>query len=214
MERTQRIFAFDGDFYTYTGKLFDLLAINVFWLLGSLPIFSAGAAFAAMYDTVILSVRKDRDTMGRHFWRVWKRDLVQSIPLWGMVLGAAFVLLLNIGILGKKTDGLVGLFFMVFYFVCLALLLIAACYAFPALSRFKMPVRWIVKLAFYMTFRYFPISLLLLAILGAAYYLLLQQPLLALVVPSVFTLAASMLVEPLLERHSPKSDEKNEEETK
>lgn len=205
----RKFFQFDGDFYAYTGKLFDLLAVSVFFVLGSLPLVTMGASFSALYDAVTKTVRKNEGSIGQRFWHAWKRDLRPSLPVWLTVAGALFALLLNIGILREKTAGLAGLFFLLFYWLLLALVTIAACYAFPALSRFDMPPGWILKLALYMTFRYFPISLLLLALFALAYFLLLRCPVpLLLIVPGAFACAASVLLEPLLKRHSPKTDSK------
>ncbi len=202
-------FQFDGDLYAYSGKLFDLLAVSVFFVLGSLPIVTMGASFSALYHAVTRSIRQNEGSVSREFWRAWRRDLRQSLPVWLAVAGALFLLLLNTGIVREKLTGNAGLFFLLFYWVLLALVATAGCYAFPALSRFDMPPGWILKLAFYMTFRYFPVSLLLLALFALSYFLLLRFLVpLVLIVPGAYACAASMLLEPLLKRHSPKSDAK------
>lgn len=204
---TGGFFQFGGAFYAYMEKLFDLIAISVYFIFGSLPIFTMGASFSAVYHAATYSVRRDEGTVSRQFWRAWKRDLRQSLPVWLTVAVALFLLLLNIGILREKTTGLAGLFFLVLYWVLLALVTAAGCYAFPALSRFAMPSGWILKLALYMTFRYFPVTLLLLALFALSYFLLLRWlfPLIF-IVPGIFACVASLLIEPLLKRHSPKSD--------
>lgn len=201
-----RFFQFGGDFYAYCEKLFDLVALSVFFVLGSLPAVTMGASFSALYDAAVHAVRRGDGSVSRRFWHAWKRDLRQSLPVWLTVAGALFLLLLNIGILREKITGLTGLFFLIFYWVLLSLAVITGCYAFPALSRFDMPPGWIIKLALYMTFRYFPISLLLLALFALAYLLLLRWLLpLIFIIPAVFACVISTLIEPLLGRHSPKS---------
>lgn len=205
--RTGGFFQFGGDFYAYTEKLFDLAALNIFFVLGSLPAITMGASFSALYHAATRSIRQNDGAISRQFWHAWRRDLRQSLPVWLTVAGALTLLLLNIGILREKITGLTGLFFLIFYWFLLALVVIAGCYAFPALSRFDMPAGWILKLALYMTFRYFPISLLLLALFALAYLLLLRWLLpLIFIVPGAFACAASVLIEPLLKRHSPKPD--------
>ena len=73
----------------------------------------------------------------------------------------------------------------------------AASYAFPALSRFEMPTGWFVKLSLYLTFRYMGISLLL----------LLWQPMLAVIVPGAANVFLSKLIDPILDQHMPKKEE-------
>ena len=96
-----------------------------------------------------------------------------------------------------------GLFFMMFYGFLTILLIIACCYAFPALSRFDMTAGWIIKLSFYLTARHFPVSLLLLALFAGAYLLILWKVLLVVIVPGAAVLLASFLIDPILDRHMP-----------
>ncbi len=206
-QRIREAFSYDGSFYTLTGKLFDLMAASLFWLLGCLGIVTIGAAFSALYAAVSRSVRRDIGTVNQKFWKSYRRDMKAAIPLWLAFGGAIFVLLLNIGILRSKTSGLFGLFFMVLYGVCLLILIAAACYAFPALSRFDMPAGWIIKLSFYLTFRHLPVSLLLLMLFAGTYLTLLRAPLLVLLIPGVSALLSSYLIDPLLARHMPKQAE-------
>lgn len=205
--RFDSMFGFDSPFYEWMSKVFDLLAISVFWFLGCLPVVTIGASCSAMYASVSRSVRRDMGTMSGQFWKAYRRDMKASLPIWLAYAGAIFLLLLNIGILHKLTSELFGLFFMLLYAVVILLLIIACCYAFPALSRFDMPAGWIVKLSLYLTVRHLPTSLLLLLIFAAAYLLIFWQPLLVIIVPSAATLLASFLTDPILDRHMPETPE-------
>lgn len=202
----QETFGYEGALYVYTGKIFDLMAASVFWLLGCLPVITAGASFAALYAAVSRSVRRDEGTVGARFWKSFRQNLRPSLPVWLGAGGALFLLLLNVGIISSHTESLTGLFFIVFYLLLTAFVVTVCCYAFPALSRFDMPGGWIVKLALYLTVRHLPTSLLLLALFAAAYLLLLWQPLLFFIVPGVAALSASALLEPVLERHMPSEE--------
>ena len=77
----KKMFAYDGNFYTYTGKIFDLLVVSVYWLLGCIPVVTIGASFSALYAAVTKSVRYDRDTISSQFWKAYKQNLIPSIPL-------------------------------------------------------------------------------------------------------------------------------------
>lgn len=200
----KKLFHFDGNFYTYTGKIFDLIVVSIYWILGCLPVITIGASFCALYGAVTKSVRHDRDTISKQFWHIYRQNLIPSIPLTLIYGGVIFVMLLNIGILHAKTKNLLGLFFMVFYVLVILFFIISACYVFPALSQFEMPVGWFVKLSFYMTIRHLPISVLLLLMFGVSYLALLSQPALFLLIPGGVTWVASAMIEPLLGRHMPK----------
>ena len=199
------IFEFEGSFYTYTGKIFDLVVVSVLWVLGSLPVVTFGASCSALYAAVSRSVRQDAGTVTARFWKTYRRDLRSSLPIWIGYGAAIFVLLLNLGIVRSRMEGLTGLFFMMFYGFLSILLIIACCYAFPALSRFDMSAGWIIKLSFYLLVRHFPVSLLLLAVFAGAYLLILWKLMLVVIVPGVAVLLASFLIDPILDRHMPDS---------
>ena len=92
------VFEFEGSFYTYTGKLFDLMLVSVLWVLGSLPVVTFGASCSALYAAVSRSVRRDTSTVTAQFWKTYRRDLRASLPIWICFGAAIFVLLLNLGI--------------------------------------------------------------------------------------------------------------------
>lgn len=201
------IFQFDGDFYTYAGKIFDLALVSIYWLMGCLPIITIGASFCALYAAVTKSVRQDRGSISAQFWHAYKKNLVPSIPL-TLIYGAVlFILLLNIGILRAKTSGLSGLFFMMLYAFLILIFIVSACYAFPALSRFKMPSGWFVKLSFYMTVKHLPLSFILLVMLAGSYMALLAQPALFLILPGAVSCVSSCILEPLLNQHMPEEED-------
>ena len=207
----RRLFDFDGNFYTYTGKIFDLIVVSVYWLLGCLPVITIGASFSALYAAVTKSVRHDRDSISKQFWHAYKQNLLPSIPLTLIYGGVIFAMLLNIGILDAKTDSLWGLFFIVLYVFTIVFFIVSACYVFPALSRFAMPTGWLVKLSFYMAVRHLPISILLFLLFAVSYLALLYQMALFLLIPGIVSFVASAMIEPLLERHVPKEEKTGED---
>ena len=121
----KKMFDFDGNFYTYTGKIFDLMVVSVYWLIGCIPVITIGASFSALYAAVTKSVRHDRDTISRQFWHTYKQNLLSSIPLTLIYGGVLFVMFLNIGILNAKLRNLFGLFFMVLYALVIVFFIIA-----------------------------------------------------------------------------------------
>lgn len=210
----KKYFGYDGTFYTVTGKIFDIIAISLYWLVGCIPLITIGSAFSAMYATVTKVIRADQSSAMLEFWRVYRRDIKAAIPLWLLYAGLLFLLLLNFGIVRSNAAGLVGLFFLVLYAIVILLVLLSACYAFALLSRFDMPVGWQIKMSFYMTVRYLPRSLFLLILFVLCYFIILWQPLFVLLVPALGSWLSSFLIEPALERHMPqeKNDEKEDAE--
>lgn len=197
----------EGTFYDFTGKLFDLIMISVFWIIGSLPVVTMGTSFCAMYEAVYKSVRKDEGTFATVFWKAYRRDMKASIIVWLIYLIAGFLLLLNFGIIRSQDFGYLGLFFMALYIILFFLLIGAACYTFPAISRFDMPAGWYIKLGFYLTFRHFPLTLMLIAIVSCIYLAVYAKPALIMILPGISAWVASYMIAPVLKKHEPKKDD-------
>lgn len=204
--RFSGFFGYEGGFSYYAGKLFDIMAVSLFWLLGSLFIVTAGTSFSALYAAASRSIRQDGGSFSAQFLRSYRQNLKTGIPLWLIFLGVIFLLLLNIGILLKKLNTTFGWFFIVLYGAVILIAIMAASYAFPALSRFEMPTGWFVKLSLYLTFRHIGISLLLLLIFAVSYLLLLKQPMLVIFVPGAANVFLSKLIDPILDQHMPKKE--------
>lgn len=210
-KRKYSTFAFDGSFYTITGKIFDLAAVSVYWLVGSIPLVTVGASFSAMYEAVTKSILGDQGGVSKVFWHAYRRDMKASLPIWLIYVAALFLLMLNFGIIRENATGLVGMFFQMFYSALVLFLLTAMCYVFPLLSRFDMPWGWQIKLSLYMTVRYLPKSLLLLAVFILCYFLIWKQLAFVLILPASGALASSYWLEPLLARHMPKENADEED---
>lgn len=204
-EREEKgFFSYDGIFYDVCEKLFDMLAVSIYWLIGCIPIITIGASFTALYYTASHSIRFDIRTVTGAFWSSFRRNFVEGVKLWLAVFAGMFVFLLNIGILGEKMFNNVGIGFMVFYGFCFAAVLAVACYGFPALSRFDEPAGWIVKISLYMAVRHFPVTLLLLAILAGCYIAIFFFPFLVFILPGFAASMSTFLIEPILKEHMPK----------
>ena len=97
----------------------------------------------------------------------------------------------------------------VFALICVIpfYLIIVACYAFPALSRFDMNVGWILKISMYMVVRYIFTSIMLVIILVCIGAIVWKLPLLVFFVPGPIAFLMSEFLERVLKKHEPKVEE-------
>ena len=205
-----KAFSYDGGFYTYTSKIFDMLLLNLLWLIGCIPVITAGASFSALYFVTVHSVRGDEKGVFKEFWRVWKRDFKDSLPVWLIALAMYFVLFLNLGILREQEPKLIWLFFIVFFVLVLAFLTVFCCYFFPALSTFQMPKKWLLRFSFYAEIKHLPLSLILGAMFAGMYFAMMAVPWLIVVFPSVFALFSSFIIEPVFAKHKDENQDENQ----
>ena len=72
-----KFFRYDSGFWSVTGKIFDLMVLNVLWFLTSLPIVTMGAASAALSSVTMRMARGEEPPLLRSYFSAfaanWKR---------------------------------------------------------------------------------------------------------------------------------------------
>lgn len=197
------VFGFGGGFVSICEKIFDVLMLGIMCVVCCIPIVTAGSSITALYYSVVKSVKKNQGYPSKEFIRSFKQNLKPGIVLELIFAAAIFILQLNVGIIGEKTDGLVGLFFIVLYTFLTVFAVLMMCYAFPSLSRFDMSVGWILKLSAYMVVRYLGTSVCLLMTLFCFGVLVYKIPVLIFVVWGPLFFVISEFMERILEKHMP-----------
>lgn len=104
MSSIKNLFSQDSAFFYYTDKLAKLMMLNLIVIVFSLPIFSIGAAFTALY-TVMLKLHEDEEgNVVSEFWKAFQDNFKQASCIYLCFLGiSAFLLwdywLLRTGVL-------------------------------------------------------------------------------------------------------------------
>lgn len=186
-------------------KVFDILILGILWIVCCLPLITIGASTTALYYAVVKCIKNNDGYAAKLFFHSFRQNFVPATILWIIFAGITFAMHLNIGILMHKSGGYVGLFFICVYAFVSVYLLIMACYAFPALSRFDMNVGWIFKLSMYMGVRYLLTSLALLLVLACALALIWSIPMLIFLAPGPVMFLMSEFLERVLKKHEPTS---------
>lgn len=138
-----RLFSYDSKFSQIMLKLCYGCYLNLLWLVCSLPVFTAGAATAALYDVTLRLAREEEPPVTTRFFKAFRENFRQATILWlillgiGALLGADGYILYH---LYKSTAGMVSV-------ICtlgLALIIAAAIayvivliYVFPLVASVK-----------------------------------------------------------------------------
>ena len=75
------------------GFIGDAVVLSLLWTVCSVPVVTAGAAAAALYDTVTACFRRHEQDYLRRFFRTLKRELRSSLLptlLWGLLLAGLY----------------------------------------------------------------------------------------------------------------------------
>ena len=138
-----RLFSYDSKFSQIMLKLCYGCYLNLLWLVCSLPVFTAGAATAALYDVTLRLAREEDPPVTTRFFKAFRENFRQATILWLILLGIGALLGVDGYIryhLYKSTAGMVSV-------ICtlgLALIIVAAIayvivliYVFPLVASVK-----------------------------------------------------------------------------
>ncbi len=138
----RRLFNPESPVWKPLGFFGDLVILSLLWCLCSVPLVTLGPATAALYDTVVHSMRRKEAPPFYRFFDTFRRELKEGILLTLLLAGVALGLgLLAYGFfrlfpaIGER-GAIVSLVELLLIFLYLA----AASWVFPTLSRFTMGV--------------------------------------------------------------------------
>lgn len=198
----RRLLDINNPIIRFLTAVFDLMALSVLWVVFSLPVFTMGAASAALYSAVYHHVRKGEDYLWNSFWTAFRENFKRSTLAWLVALAIlAFLggdaLLLRSLILGGYSFGW-------FYGVTLALLVLAltwTVYLAAYAARFDGTVKEVLRFSF-MLFRAHPVKMLcVLALVVGGMALALTLPAMVVFIPATVYWGATFPIEWTFLRH-------------
>lgn len=200
-----QLFSTDGVIYRFLTVTGNIIIATVLWLIGCIPVVTIGTSTAALYYTIVKSVRKEVGYVHAEFWRGYKLNLKKGVAATaallalGLLLGMEIRMVLENGVeVSRIWYSLSGLLILLMFLVTL--------YLFPVMSRFDMKLGKLCMLSFVMSIRFWYITLALGAGLAAvvlAQVYLLPIPL-VLLTPGLWCYASSFLVERVMKAYMPK----------
>lgn len=182
----------DSRLYRAAELAANLLILNLFWLLASLPIVTIFPATAALFGVVRAWQQGEDPPIAASFIEQFKRHFVPSAILSGpwLALGAGIAIAF---FLAGRPD--VSGWWLFFAAACAALLpyLFASVYLFPVLVSFNLTVANVMRYALLLSIKEAPTTLLCLLVIASLAVLTLVLPILALGTGSVAAYAVSWL---------------------
>lgn len=129
------IFSTEGGIYHFMTRLYQIMLLNILFILSCLPIVTIGAAVSSSYGTAFKMLEYKEKAIYKEFFMRFKRDFIPATVIWLGVLVTAvscYALgpVLQTVIAGNK----------LIYFLVMLLLTIAALtvlYSFPLIARFE-----------------------------------------------------------------------------
>ncbi len=194
-------------FWRLIGKFADVLGLSVAWLFLSLPVVTAGAASAALYDATARCVLGPQSGPFLRFWTTFRRELKTSALatlLWGGV--CALLIWAVWAVRGQIVfQGAAAVVLLAVWYAVLLVPVGALCWMFPLLSRFTFDVKGLIVTALRFTLGYFPRTVLaaVAAVAGVALSLWLLVPML--VLPCLVGMVWVGVMEPVFQKYTPET---------
>ncbi len=160
------MFSPDSPVISFLGKVADLIIINILVIICSLPIFTIGASWTALYYVTVKMVKNEESYVTRDFFKSFKLNFRQATVIWLinliilLILGADALIIKN----GMIED--IPQFILVMMLVFSVFLVVVMIYVYPLLSRFDNSVKNTIKNAFLLAVSNLPYTLLLVLILA------------------------------------------------
>ncbi len=191
------IFHYDNIFFRIFEKIADAFLITFFWIIFSLPLFTAGAATAALYDAIRKNLRRDEGYVFLTFKKSFQNNFKQGTGLWLFL--CAFLLLFHYekelvydNFLSKGSSlGLLYYFFLAAVFF----VIIWTIYAITYLARFEDNIKTILKNSALIALGNLPLSVLMLALFLTAAVIIYIMPVCILIFPVPLFLLYDLILE-------------------
>lgn len=90
------MFSMDSPLMTFLTKVADLMIINILFIVFSIPIFTIGASFSAMYYVTLKLVRNEEGYVSKQFVKGFKDSFKQATIIWIVMLMIAAGLIYDV----------------------------------------------------------------------------------------------------------------------
>ena len=188
-------------------QITDVIFLSLFWLVGCIPVVTIGASFAALYDGVYYGFRRGDKHSWQRFWHSFRQNLKPGLlPTVIFLAVSAAVLWLGIRLWNSAVYGSISWgVFAGAAFVILLLLGIGSI-LFPQLSRFENPTAVLFANTFRLGMANLPLTLGLGLVNGAVIFLCVRYVVPLFFLPALGSLISTLFLEPMFRPYMPEED--------
>lgn len=155
-----KLFDYEAPFWRFMSRVADLVIVNAYWLICSLPVVTIGASTSALYCVTLHMARGEGGGVTRMFFSAFKQNLRQGLALF-------FILLLPVALVVYEVwlyvSGAVGQSLWMSVVFCMPAILVAliTAYVYPLLAQFDNSVKNTLKNACLLAVGNLPFSIVM-----------------------------------------------------
>lgn len=165
-----RLFSLDNPVMQFISKIFDLVVLNLIFILSCVPIITIGASLSALNYVSLKMVRNEDPYIWQNFWKSFRQNFKQSTIVWLLTLAVCTFLGMDFYIINSQDTMLFAVVRVLLWIICLILLSMVL-YVFPIISHFVCTTKQAIKNSVFMSLGHLPYTVILLLICGGILYL-------------------------------------------
>lgn len=154
----QKIFSPEGHLYAGMERIYQVLMLNIVFLISCLPLVTIGAAITAAYGTAYKLIYHKEGVLYRTYLSQFKRNFISATKMWLSLLGV-----LAFGGLSLPYFRFLIIGNQIAYYLVMILLtffILMSLYVFPLIARYENNLAAIVVNAMILSLKHLPISIL------------------------------------------------------
>lgn len=207
---------FESKPVVYMSKFFDMVLLNVIFVISCIPIVTIGAACTALYYTCVKVIRRDRSKLWKEYKQSFVDNFKTSVGIWiPLVLTETALAVVTYRLLSQghtsMSAAMIGIC-MAFFLFILAIMI----YSFAVLSRFTVSAKEAIRNATVISIHHGGETIYMLVMtLGLATMFVVGwkfMPLILLIMPSVYALLISYFMEKVLIQYTPEEEQNASDE--
>lgn len=209
------LFSLDNGFFSFLSKVCDMIFLSIIFIVFCIPIVTIGPACTALYYATVKVIRRERGYVFREFLRSFKLNFKKGAIV-GVLLTIVYIILgFDLWAAYKALDGTTLRFAMFGIYLAITILALGfSTYVYPVLSRFDVTLRQLIKTVLIISLKHLPSTICMIILTGAAILGVYIIPFLLLIIPGVLVWLNSLLMEKILKKYTPESDNTDEDSKK
>ncbi len=153
--------------------IFDLIFLNILFVISCIPVVTIGAAVSALYKVTMEIVTSSGGGITASYFKGLKENIKKSTVMWMLTAVLLVISVLDIRLWLVQTAGELRTICITLSVIIVAVILMCCLWAFPIASKFNNTVKGNLKNSLLFSLRYFPQTILLTAGTIGWYFLLL-----------------------------------------
>ncbi len=143
------IFNIDGPLMRTLNRIADLVVLNIFWILFSLPIVTIGPSSAALYYVILKMHKNEENNVAKMFFKEFRKDFLKKFIAGIIVIVAGAILCADIYVITRfmndvssaTTDNLISMALKICIGILIIIYIFMASLTFPLMAQFDNTVK-------------------------------------------------------------------------